>query len=117
MGTAIAALGQSVKLHTDMTQEQAKLRATELATKLNWPWDANALEVRSWRVWPFSRVWRIISRVPKDNAVAMMRINDRTRKMVFGRVRYEPTEDSTNKIAGYPALPRSPRVGAMSFDC
>jgi hypothetical protein len=72
-----------------MMQDEVKRRATELATKLNWPWDVNALEVRSWRLWPFARVWSVKSRVAGDNAIAMMRINDRTRKMVFGRVRYE----------------------------
>lgn len=71
-----------------MTEAEAIQRANEIAEELNWPWDAAAVLVKSWRVWPLARVWQITSDVQRDNAVAMMRINDRTQKMVFGRVTY-----------------------------
>jgi hypothetical protein len=71
-----------------MTADEAQARATEIAASLHWPWDAAALSVRSWRIWPFPRVWRVESRAAKDGAIVWMRLNDRSRAMVFGRVRY-----------------------------
>jgi hypothetical protein len=71
-----------------MTADEAQRRATEIAASLNWPWDAAALSIRSWRVWPFARVWRVESRVANTGALVRMRLNDRIRAMTFGRVRY-----------------------------
>jgi hypothetical protein len=71
-----------------MTADEVRRRATKIAQSLNWPWDAAALDVRSWRIWPFPHVWLVKSRVVRDRAIATMRINDRTQKMVSGRVRY-----------------------------
>jgi hypothetical protein len=72
-----------------MTREQIERLATEAARSLNCPWDANALETKSWRLWPLRiRVWQVRSRVASDGAVATMRINDWTGKVFFGRVLY-----------------------------
>ena len=89
--TVVRPVGRSMQIRNlalAMTADEAQQRATEIAASLNWPWDAAALSVRSWRVWPFARVWRIESRVAKDGAITWMRLNDRSRAMVFGRVRY-----------------------------
>jgi hypothetical protein len=73
-----------------MTDKGARDRAAQIAEELNWPWDAAEVDVRSLRVWPFPRVWRVRSRVVVDGAgvTTFMRINDRDGEMRFGRVRY-----------------------------
>ena len=71
-----------------MTRLEAEARATEIAESLNWPWDPTNLSVRTWRVWPFQRVWRVESRVVDSGAIAWMRVGDRSRAMLFGQVFY-----------------------------
>jgi hypothetical protein len=74
-----------------MDHEEALIQATQIASSKNWPWDVTATTVRSWRIWPFPRVWEISSRVVASNYTSLMRINDRSRKMTFGRVIYHAT--------------------------
>lgn len=71
-----------------MTRFEAEARATEIAESLNWPWDPSKISVRSWRVWPFQRVWRLESRVIDFGAITWMRVGDRNGEMLFGRVTY-----------------------------
>jgi|GEM_PF-5240320 len=71
-----------------MTRLEAEARATEIAESLNWPWDPTNLSARTWRVWPFQRVWRVESRVGDEGAIAWMRVGGRNRAMLFGQVFY-----------------------------
>lgn len=87
-----------------MTRDEARSRATEIAAGLNWPWDTATIQVRSWRVWPFARVWQVKSCVEQSNTIAFMRINDRSRAMISGRVTFASPATPTAKKHNLPLL-------------
>jgi hypothetical protein len=47
--------------------------------------------MRSWQLWPFPRIWQVTSHTADHDVIAMMRLNGRTRAMVFGHVQYLPS--------------------------
>jgi hypothetical protein len=71
-----------------MSHDEIISRAATIAAELGWPWDENRLRVRSLRIWPFPRVWKITSHVEDLNAVTWMTIRGDTGRMTGGRVRY-----------------------------
>ena len=73
-----------------MTEQEALKFAGAEAARMNWPWDHRHVDVRTWRIWPLSRVWFLTSQVQAEGATVKLRINDRRRRVVWSRALYTP---------------------------
>ncbi len=73
-----------------VTRDDAVHIAERFSARNNRPWDARYIRVRTWRLWPFARVWSIRSYVPSDGAINKVRLNGGNGKVLFSHIRYDP---------------------------
>ena len=71
-----------------MTPADAARIAAATAARLNMPWGPDVRVTRLWRLWPFARRWRVVSRVPAELAETTIVVNERTREGAPVRVRH-----------------------------
>ena len=72
-----------------MSPEEAVTIAGRAARRLNMPWsDDSAIATRLWRLWPFARKWRVVSRVPRELAETTILVEEGTRRAYPQRVRH-----------------------------
>ena len=71
-----------------MTPDDATRIAAATAARLNMPWGPDVRVTRLWRLWPFARRWRVVSRVPGELAETTIVVNERTHAGIPVRVRH-----------------------------
>ena len=62
-----------------MNADEAADIAEATARRLNMPWSDDVRVRRLWRIWPFARRWRVVSRVPAELAETTIVVNEATR--------------------------------------
>jgi hypothetical protein len=71
-----------------MNADEAADIAGATARRLNLPWSNDVRVSRLWRLWPFARRWRVVSRVPAELAETTILVNEATRLGQPVRVRH-----------------------------
>jgi hypothetical protein len=70
-----------------VTADEAIEIASRKARQLNMPWGPDGEVTRLWRLWPLPRMWRVVSRVPRELSQTVMLVNERSREAFPRRVR------------------------------
>jgi hypothetical protein len=72
-----------------MTPQEAADIAGRAARRLNMPWsDEHVVATRLFRLWPFPRNWRVVSRVPSEIAETTIIVEERSGRAFPRRVRH-----------------------------
>jgi hypothetical protein len=69
-----------------LTAEEAANIAGRKARELNMPWGPEVTVTRLWRLWPFPRMWRVVSRQPAEFSETTIVVNAQSREAFPRRV-------------------------------